>query len=72
MIAFLLLLLHLTATCLVVLRIMLRDDITPTTRVAWVLLLLLLPVTGLLVYFFFGEVRLSKRFRTSSSSRRKD
>jgi cardiolipin synthase len=62
MIAFLLLLLHLTATCLVVLRIMLRDDITPTTRVAWVLLLLLLPVTGLLVYFFFGEVRLSKRF----------
>ncbi|GLS22228.1 cardiolipin synthase A [Labrys miyagiensis] len=62
MIAFLLLVLHLMATCLVVLRIMLRDDISPTTRVAWVLLLLLLPITGLLVYFFFGEVRLSKRF----------
>jgi cardiolipin synthase A/B len=62
MVAFFLLVLHLTATSLVVLRIMLRDDTLPTARVAWVLLLLLLPITGLFVYFFFGEVRLSKRF----------
>ncbi|WP_413989579.1 cardiolipin synthase [Labrys okinawensis] len=62
MVAFFLLVLHLMATSLVVLRIMLRDDTLPTVRVAWVLLLLLLPITGLFVYFFFGEVRLSRRF----------
>lgn len=62
MVASLLLLLHLVAVALVVLRIMARDDTPPTARVAWVLLLLLLPITGLFVYFLFGEVRLTRAF----------
>lgn len=62
MVASLLLLLHLLAVSLVVLRIMARDDTPPTARVAWLLLLLLLPVTGLFVYFLFGEVRLTGAF----------
>ena len=63
MLASLLLLLHLLAVSLVVLRIMARDDTPPTARVAWLLLLLLLPVTGLFIYFLFGEIRLTRGFR---------
>ncbi len=41
-------------------RILLRDDLVPTTRLAWFIVLMLLPYVGTLVYFLFGEVNLGK------------
>lgn len=41
-------------------RILLRDDLVPTTRLAWFIVLILLPYLGTVVYFLFGEVNLGK------------
>lgn len=54
--ATLLSLLHLALFGAVALRVLARPDMVPTTRVAWILVLLALPVFGLVLYFFFGEV----------------
>lgn len=48
--------LHLLAFTAVTLRVLARSDMLPTTRVAWILVLLVVPAFGLLLYFFFGEV----------------
>ena len=41
-------------------RILLRDDLVPTTRLAWFMVLVLLPYLGTVLYFLFGEVNLGK------------
>ncbi|MCX7444784.1 cardiolipin synthase [Corynebacterium sp. P7003] len=38
------------------LRILIRDDLEPPVRLAWMIVLLLLPFIGAIVYFLFGEV----------------
>ena len=48
--------LHILAFGAVTLRVLARADMLPTTRVAWILVLLAVPVFGLVLYFFFGEV----------------
>lgn len=48
--------LHLLVFVAVTLRVLARTDMLPTTRVAWILVLLIMPVFGLLLYFFVGEV----------------
>jgi len=48
--------LHILAFAAVTLRVLARSDMLPTTRVAWILVLLAVPVFGLVLYFFFGEV----------------
>ena len=55
------LLLH---TCLVILfttRILLRDDLSPPGRLAWFVILNLLPYFGSAMYFLFGETDLGNR-----------
>ncbi len=54
--ATLLTILHLLLFAAVTLRVLARSDMLPTTRVAWILVLLVLPVFGLLLYGFFGDV----------------
>jgi len=48
--------LHLLCFAAVTLRVLARSDMLPTTRVAWILVLLVVPAFGLLLYFFVGEV----------------
>ncbi|EBW2250056.1 cardiolipin synthase, partial [Salmonella enterica subsp. enterica serovar Enteritidis] len=48
--------LHLLAASIVTLRVLSRSDIVPTARVSWILVLFLLPVFGVVLYIFFGEV----------------
>lgn len=48
--------LHLLLFAAVTLRVLARSDMLPTTRVAWILVLLVVPAFGLLLYFFVGEV----------------
>ena len=42
------------------LRILVRDDLSPPARLAWFIVLTLLPFIGSAVYFLFGEVDLGK------------
>lgn len=54
--ATLLTILHLLLFAAVTLRVLARADMLPATRVAWILVLLVVPAFGLLLYIFFGEV----------------
>jgi len=55
--------LHYAITALVVWRVLLRDNLLPTVRLAWVMVVALLPVAGPVAYLLFGEVRLSRADR---------
>ncbi|MEQ8738774.1 MAG: cardiolipin synthase [Hoeflea sp.] len=39
-------------------RIMLRDDLSPQARLAWFIVLIVLPYIGSVIYFLFGEIDL--------------
>ena len=43
------------------LRILLRDGILPSTRMAWLMVILSLPFAGGVLYFLFGEVDIGSR-----------
>ncbi|WP_455383787.1 cardiolipin synthase [Acidihalobacter prosperus] len=45
----------------VVVRILLRRRAEPTARMAWIVVVMLVPVAGPILYFMFGEVRLGRR-----------
>jgi cardiolipin synthase len=55
-----LVLLHLLLWLGISARVLLRPDLSPDVRVAWLLVLLLLPYGGVLLYFLFGEVYLGR------------
>ncbi|MCC7320494.1 MAG: cardiolipin synthase [Rubellimicrobium sp.] len=55
--------LHYTITALVVWRVLLRDNLMPPVRLAWVMVVGLLPALGPLAYLLFGEVRVSRSDR---------
>lgn len=42
-------------------RILLRDDLSPPARLAWFIVLSVLPYAGSLVYFLFGEIDIGNR-----------
>lgn len=42
-------------------RILLRDDLSPPGRLAWFIVLNLLPYFGVIVYFLFGEIDIGHR-----------
>ena len=42
-------------------RILLRDDLSPPGRLAWFIVLNVLPYFGSIVYFLFGEIDIGKR-----------
>lgn len=44
-------------------RALLRDELTPSARLAWVAVISALPVAGIGAYFLFGEIRLARAKR---------
>ncbi len=42
------------------LRILARNNLAPPSRLAWIIVVLVLPVFGTIVYFLFGEVNLGR------------
>ena len=44
----------------VILRIMLRPNREPAARVAWVVIVLALPLAGIIAYLVLGEVRIGR------------
>ena len=59
--ATLLLLFHALLVLSFTLRILLRDDLSPSARLAWFIVLNVLPYVGSVVYFLFGEIDLGHR-----------
>ncbi len=52
---------HLLIQALLIVRVLLRPNREPTARLAWIVVLLALPVLGILTYLLFGEIRLGRR-----------
>ncbi len=53
--------LHLLAQGLVLIRVMLRPQRDPASRIAWVVVVLVLPVLGMLAYLVLGETNIGRR-----------
>lgn len=45
-------------------RILLRDDLSPPARLAWFVVLNVIPYVGVTIYFFFGEIDIGQRTKT--------
>ncbi len=50
------------------LRILLRDDLSPPARLAWFIVLMILPFIGSAIYFLFGEVDLGRTSKARSDA----
>ncbi|MBV7387806.1 cardiolipin synthase [Pasteurellaceae bacterium TAE3-ERU1] len=57
-------LLHIALVFAFTLRILLRDDLEPSTRLAWFVVLVIVPYIGTALYLFFGENNIGRRFST--------
>jgi cardiolipin synthase len=53
--------LHVLVELLLVLRVLLRPHRQPASRIAWVVVIVTLPVAGILAYILFGEVNIGRR-----------
>lgn len=60
MISTILLTLYVIMVVSVAARVLLRDDLKPDTRMAWLIVLLLLPYVGVVLYYLLGEVNLGR------------
>ena len=56
-----LILLHVAAQIAVIIRALLRPHREPASRMAWVMVVLLAPVVGIVAYILFGEVDIGRR-----------
>lgn len=52
---------HVLLVIFFTIRILIRDDLTPPGRLAWFVILILIPYLGSVVYFLFGENDLGRR-----------
>jgi cardiolipin synthase A/B len=52
---------HLTTQVALVLRVLLRPHREPASRIAWVLVILIFPVLGILAYLLLGETSIGRR-----------
>lgn len=52
---------HLLVEFALIMRVLLRPHRDPASRVAWVVVILMLPVAGILAYLLFGEVSIGRR-----------
>jgi len=59
--ATLVLLLHLLLQLSVLARVLLRPHREPASRIAWVVVVIALPVAGIIAYLLFGEVNIGQR-----------
>ena len=57
-----LLTIHFILLLLISLRILVRHDLTSQARLAWLVVLFILPYIGVVVYWMFGEVHLGRNF----------
>jgi cardiolipin synthase A/B len=55
------LLLHMLFQLAFIIRVILRPHRQPASRIAWITVILALPVAGMLLYIFFGEVNIGRR-----------
>ncbi|OXL18120.1 cardiolipin synthase [Psychrobacter sp. DAB_AL32B] len=62
MILDILLTLHFILLVLISLRVLSRHDLTSPARLAWIVVLFVLPYFGVLIYWMFGEVHLGRDF----------
>ena len=46
---------------LLIVRILTRPHRQPASRIAWIIIVIVLPVLGLLAYIYFGEVYIGKK-----------
>jgi len=53
--------LHVLVELLLVLRVLLRPHRQPASRIAWIVVIIALPVAGILAYILFGEVNIGRR-----------
>lgn len=53
--------LHAVLVLTLTIRILLRDDLSPPGRLAWFVVLNLLPYFGSVIYFLFGEIDIGNR-----------
>lgn len=53
--------LHVLVELLLVVRVLLRPHREPASRIAWVVVIVVLPVAGILAYILFGEVSIGRR-----------
>ncbi len=63
--------LHYAITGVVIWRVLLRDRIDPPVRLAWVMVVGIVPVAGVLAYILFGEVRLRRADRSRARELRR-
>jgi cardiolipin synthase len=54
----------------VVLRIMLRPHRTPSSRIAWIVVVAVVPVAGVIAYFLLGEVNVGRRHLQAQNNAR--
>ena len=52
--------LHIAAALIVSIRVLLRPNLDPPVRVAWILIVEAVPLIGILGYLLFGEVRMQR------------
>lgn len=52
---------HVLVEAVLIARVLLRPHRDPASRIAWVTVILALPVAGILAYLFFGEVSVGRR-----------
>jgi len=53
--------LHILVDLILILRVLLRPHRQPASRIAWIVVILTLPVIGILAYILFGEVNIGRR-----------
>lgn len=53
--------LHFLVQVLLILQVILRPHRDPSSRIAWVVVLVTLPIVGILGYFFLGEINIGRR-----------
>lgn len=54
-------LLHILITAAVILRVLLRPHRDPASRVAWIVVILVLPVLGFIIYLLLGETNIGRK-----------
>ncbi|MCA9021879.1 MAG: PLDc N-terminal domain-containing protein, partial [Planctomycetaceae bacterium] len=52
---------HILIEILLIMRVILRPHREPTSRLAWIVVIVTVPVVGILAYLFFGEVNIGRR-----------
>ncbi|MEH6452795.1 MAG: cardiolipin synthase, partial [Psychromonas sp.] len=54
-------LLHVLITAVIILRVLLRPHRDPASRVAWIVVILALPILGFIVYLLLGETNIGRK-----------